>query len=408
MKILMLGWELPPHNSGGLGVACYYMAKALASRGVSIDFVVPYNAEVHNDINFMSVLGASEVTPQDLPTGCGAYDTDFMVKLRSLGYDVDGIDNTIRALQRRYIKYIERLVLTEDADVIHAHDWLTMEAGVRAKELTGKPLIVHVHATEYDRAGNENSGNPVIHEIEYHGLMMADRILAVSQNTKNIIVEKYGIPANKIEVVYNAIDVDSLNDSYVYDEGTYQYLTALQQDGYTVVSTITRFTAQKGLAFLVRAAAKALQVNSKIAFLLVGDGEQRNELIRLASDLGIADKVFFTGFVRGKRWRDAYSLSDVFVMSSVSEPFGLTALEAAHHNNALILTNQSGVSELLNNILRYDYWDENMLANQIVRVSTDASLKQELQNGVKNEYTRLSWYDIADKCIGCYKREIQK
>ena len=238
--------------------------------------------------------------------------------------------------------------------------------------------------------------------------MMADRILAVSQNTKNIIVEKYGIPANKIEVVYNAIDVESLNDSYVYDEGTYQYLTALQQDGYTVVSTITRFTAQKGLAFLVRAAAKALQVNSKIAFLLVGDGEQRNELIRLASDLGIADKVFFTGFVRGKRWRDAYSLSDVFVMSSVSEPFGLTALEAAHHNNALILTNQSGVSELLNNILRYDYWDENMLANQIVRVSTDASLKQELQNGVKNEYTRLSWYDIADKCIGCYKREIQK
>ena len=128
-----------------------------------------------------------------------------------------------------------------------------------------------------------------------------------------------------------------MNDSYVYDEGTYQYLTALQQDGYTVVSTITRFTAQKGLAFLVRAAAKALQVNPKIAFLLVGDGEQRNELIRLASDLGIADKVFFTGFVRGKRWRDAYSLSDVFVMSSVSEPFGLTALEAAHHNNALIL-----------------------------------------------------------------------
>ena len=408
MKILMLGWELPPHNSGGLGVACYYMAKALASRGVNIDFVVPYDASVHNDIGFMSVFGASDVTPQELPPGTGAYDTDFMTKLRSLGYDVDGIDNNIRALQRRYIKYIERLVLTEDADVIHAHDWLTMEAGVRAKEITGKPLIVHVHATEYDRAGSDNSGNPVIHEIEYHGLMMADRIMAVSQNTKNIIVEKYGIPADKIEVVYNAIDVDSLNDSYIYDTGTYQYLTALQKDGYTIVSTITRFTAQKGLTFLIRAAAKALQKNPMIIFLLVGDGEQRNELIRLASDLGIANKVFFTGFVRGRRWRDAYSLSDVFVMSSVNEPFGLTALEAAHHNNALILTNQSGVSEVLDSVLRYDYWDEEALADQIVQVSIHPELKRHLQEGVKKEYTRLSWYDIADICIDNYRRGLNR
>ena len=380
------------------------MAKALAAKGTDIDFVVPYEAE-HPAIDFMNIRSASRLSPLER-YGLNAYDGSTVYK-RLTEADAGDLKD-MRGVQRRYVQFVEHLLEGETYDAIHAHDWLTMEAGVRAKELTGKPLIVHVHATEYDRAGNENSGNPVIHEIEYHGLMMADRILAVSQNTKNIIVEKYGIPANKIEVVYNAIDIESLNDSYVYDEGTYQYLTALQQDGYTVVSTITRFTAQKGLAFLVRAAAKALQVNSKIAFLLVGDGEQRNELIRLASDLGIADKVFFTGFVRGKRWRDAYSLSDVFVMSSVSEPFGLTALEAAHHNNALILTNQSGVSELLNNILRYDYWDENMLANQIVRVSTDASLKQELQNGVKNEYTRLSWYDIADKCIGCYKREIQK
>lgn len=404
MKILMLGWELPPHNSGGLGVACYYMAKALASRGMAIDFVVPYSAHVHNDINFMSVLGATEVSPKDLPAESGAYDTDFMVKMRTLSHDVDGLDSTIRALQRMYVKYIERLILSQDTDIIHAHDWLTMEAGVRAKELSGKPLVVHVHATEFDRAGSGGSGNPLIHEIEYYGLMMADRIMAVSQNTKNIIVEKYGIPADKVDVVYNAIDVDALNDSYVYDEGTYQYLTALQNDGYTVVSTITRFTAQKGLAFLVRAAAKALAVNPKIAFLMVGDGEQRNELIRLAADLGIADKVFFTGFVRGKRWRDAYSLSDVFVMSSVNEPFGLTALEAAHHDNALILTKQSGVSEVLDSILRYDFWDENMLANQIIELSTKPEVKKQLQQGVKNEYTRLTWYDIADVCIDCYKK----
>ncbi len=401
----MLGWELPPHNSGGLGVACYYMAKALAARGMGINFVVPYDASVHNDIDFMSVLGATEVDPVELPAGCGAYDTDFMLKLRKLGYDVDGIDTNIRALQKRYINYVERLILTSPADVIHAHDWLTMEAGVRAKEVTGKPLVVHVHATEFDRAGSSN-GNPVIHEIEYHGLMMADRILAVSQNTKNIIVQKYGIPEDKVDVVYNAIDAEALNDSYIYDEGTYQYLSALQNEGYTVVSTITRFTVQKGLTFLIEAAAKALKENPKIAFLMVGDGEQRNQLIRLAADLGISQNVFFTGFVRGKRWRDAYSLSDVFVMSSASEPFGLTALEAAHHNNALILSNQSGVSEILDSILRYDYWDVDALAEQIVRVTTQPGLKQQLQQDIKKEYTRLSWYDIADRCIASYKQEV--
>lgn len=401
----MLGWELPPHNSGGLGVACYYMAKALAARGMGINFVVPYDASVHNDIDFMSVLGATEVDPVELPAGCGAYDTDFMLKLRKLGYDVDGIDTNIRALQKRYINYVERLILTSPTDVIHAHDWLTMEAGVRAKEVTGKPLVVHVHATEFDRAGSSN-GNPVIHEIEYHGLMMADRILAVSQNTKNIIVQKYGIPEDKVDVVYNAIDAEALNDSYIYDEGTYQYLSALQNEGYTVVSTITRFTVQKGLTFLIEAAAKALKENPKIAFLMVGDGEQRNQLIRLAADLGISQNVFFTGFVRGKRWRDAYSLSDVFVMSSASEPFGLTALEAAHHNNALILSNQSGVSEILDSILRYDYWDVDALAEQIVRVTTQPGLKQQLQQDIKKEYTRLSWYDIADRCIASYKQEV--
>jgi glycosyltransferase involved in cell wall biosynthesis len=260
---------------------------------------------------------------------------------------------------------------------------------------------VHVHATEFDRAGSE-MGNPIVHEIEYQGLMMADRIIAVSNITKSIIVHKYGIPAEKIEVVHNGFDINSL-EPYDYDGRTYRYLEQLKTDGYTVVSTITRFTVQKGLANLVKGVAKANEKYDKIALLLAGDGEQRDELITLAAELGIADKVFFTGFVRGKQWRDAYNVSDVFVMSSVSEPFGLTALEAAHHDNALIITKQSGVGEILNSIFRYDFWDVEKLADQLVGIATSDALKNSLKNDVKNEYAKLSWSDVAHKCMRLYE-----
>jgi len=232
--------------------------------------------------------------------------------------------------------------------------------------------------------------------------MVADRIIAVSQITKNIIIEKYGIPADKIDVMHNAIDVDSFNDGYEYDNRTYRYLEGLKDEGYTIISAVTRFTIQKGLEYLVRSVAKANERYDRIALLLAGDGEQRDELIALAADLGISDKVFFTGFVRGKQWRDAYSVSDIFVMSSVSEPFGLTALEAAHHDNALILTKQSGVAEVLHSIFTYDFWDVDRLADQIVGIATSDSLKQALRENVTNEYAQLSWNDVAKKCMHAY------
>ncbi|MEI6229033.1 MAG: glycosyltransferase family 4 protein [Candidatus Saccharibacteria bacterium] len=387
----MLGWELPPHNSGGLGVACYNMSKALALDGAVIDFVVPYQAE-HTEINFMTVHGAVNLSPLQR-FNLGAYDI-YTSK------DISGLDS-MRAVQQRYTKFVEKLIKITKPDIIHCHDWLTMEAGMRAKELTGVPLVAHIHATEFDRSGNHR-GNQLVHEIEYNGLMMADRVIAVSGITKNIIIDKYKIPADKIEVVHNAIDVSELNDGYVYNDRTYRYLEALKSEGYTVVSTITRFTIQKGLFHFIRAAARACEKYNKLVFLLAGDGEQRDELIKLAADLGIADRVFFTGFVRGKQWRDAYSVSDIFVMSSVSEPFGLTALEAAHHGNALIITKQSGVGEVLNNIFRYDFWQEDVLANQIIGIATSDALRTSLQNNVKKEYTKLSWDDVASSCSRIY------
>ena len=394
----MLGWELPPHNSGGLGVACYHMSKALASQGAKIDFVIPYRAE-HPDIDFMKIHCASNLSPLE-SFGLGAYDSDKVINKSLSAADINDLKD-MRGVQKRYVKFVESLVTTLDPDVIHVHDWLTIEAGIRAKEITNAPLVVHVHATEYDRSGSD-SGNPLVHEIEYQGLIMADKIIAVSQLTKDIIVEKYDIPADKIDVVHNALDASSFSDDYEYDQRTYKYLEALKSEGYTVVATITRFTIQKGLVNFMHAAAKAVEKYNKLVFLLAGDGEQRDELIRLAANLGIADKVFFTGFVRGKKWRDAYSVADIFVMSSISEPFGLTALEAAYHNNAIILTKQSGVGEVLKNVFRYDFWDEDKLANQIIGIATSKVLKDELQQNVKNEYDKISWYDVAKACMRTY------
>lgn len=398
MKILMLGWELPPHNSGGLGVACYHLSKALAQEGASIDFVLPYSAQ-HPDVAFMKVHSATRLSPLER-YGLGAYDS---ASAGITAGKADGLHD-IRDVQKRYVQFVEQLVQkNETPDAIHAHDWLTLEAGMRAKELTDAPLIAHVHATEFDRAGGALSGNPLVHEIEYNGLMMADRVVAVSNITKDLIVERYNIPAGKVEVMHNAIDIESLG-SYDYDRRTYKYIETLKGEGFTVVAALTRFTVQKGLTHLIKAAARACQKYDKLVFLLAGDGEQRDELVRLSADLGIADKVFFTGFVRGKQWRDAYNVADIFVMSSVSEPFGLTALEAAHYDSALIVTKQSGVGEILNNIFRYDFWDIDRLADQIVGIAASPSLASTLKQNIRHEYAQLSWGDVAKKCIQLYTK----
>jgi len=375
------------------------MSKALAIQGATIDFVVPYTAD-HPDIDFMTIHSATKLTPLER-YGLGAYDSKTVLSKELTAADATNL-NDMRGVQKRYVQFVETLVKTCKPDAIHAHDWLTMEAGMRAKQLTNAPLIVHVHATEFDRAGSDN-GNPLVHEIEYQGLMMADRIIAVSNITKTIIIQKYGIPEDKIEVVHNAIYVASFDDGYSYDRHTYRYLEALKNEGFTIVSTITRFTVQKGLTHFMRAAARACEKYDKFAFLLAGDGEQRDELITLAADLGIADKVFFTGFVRGKQWRDAYSVSDIFVMSSVSEPFGLTALEAAHHDNALIITKQSGVGEVLHSIFRYDFWDIDVLADQLVGIATSSALQQSLKQNVQYEYDKISWHDVARTCMRIYR-----
>ena len=396
--MLTLGWELPPHNSGGLGVACLNLSRALSKDGVEIDFVVPYLAE-HPVIDFMNVLSATNLDPL-FRYGVGAYESKYVDKAL-IPDDSSQRTISIREIQHDYCEFVEKYLMEYKPDVVHAHDWLTFEAGVLAKKNYGIPLIAHVHATEYDRSGM-NGGNPVIINIERESLMMADKIIAVSRATKNIIVKKYHIPANKIDVVYNSLDEDFIKSAYSYDDEDYRYLERMKARGFTVISTVGRFTVQKGLVNLMKAAALAIRKNPKLLFVFAGDGEQRQELIALSAKYGISQNVIFTGFIRGKQLRDIYQVADIFVMSSVSEPFGLTALEAAHHGDALVLTKQSGVYEIIHSAMSYDFWDIEKLADEIVAISLSGALSKTLKDGVLEEYRRISWSDVAKRIKKVY------
>ena len=398
----MLGWELPPHNSGGLGVACLNMARALSNEGADIDFVLPYESADEN-VSFMHVLSATHLDPI-YRYGGGAYESLRLLEKIIPSKEAASLVS-IRDVQKSYCEFVEKYLMEFKPDVVHAHDWLTYEAGILAKKEYHLPLVAHVHATEFDRAGM-HAGNPLIHEIEYEGLVMADKIIAVSETTKRLIHEKYQIPLNKIEVVYNSLDQDYETNNYTYNDSPYAFVNNLKQNGWTIVSTVGRFTVQKGLWHLMRAASMVIKKHPKTLFIFAGDGEEKNELIRQAADLGISRNVVFTGFIRGRKLRDIYSMSDIFVMSSISEPFGLTALEAAHHGDCLILTKQSGVSEIIWSALKYDFWDEQKLADEIIAVAKEPALKESLRENVKSEYHKISWNQVAKKCLKIYNKAI--
>ena len=392
MKILMLGWELPPHNSGGLGIACYQLCKALSKKDLDIEFVLPYQAD--HGISFMDITAAH---PQGvtavLRTGI-AYDS----------YKYVHEDGRVESLniydqQQLYEHAVAQLVEEKQFDIVHAHDWLTFRAALRVKELKNCPIILHVHSVESDRAGN-SQGNPLVREIEEISLHMADRVIAVSEHTKRSIVRDYGVPADKIEVVHNSIEPGDLIP--LDDNNAYQYLSLMKSLGYRVVVNIGRLTVQKGLPNLLRAARDVIDRAPKTLFLIVGSGEQYYELIELAAELGIGDKVLFTDFQRGKRWRDAYAIGDLFVMPSVSEPFGLTPLEAIAYGTPSLVSKQSGVSEVLKNCLKVDFWDIREMANQIAAVMQNDPLRDNLIQNAALEYEKLSWDNASDKVANLY------
>ena len=398
MKILMLGWELPPHNSGGLGVACYQLCKSLSKTGADIEFVLPYNAD-HN-IGFMEITAALPQSVSNAQRAGSAYDS-----LLYTYKDGHAESASIFGQQQLYATAIEGVVSGKTYDVIHAHDWLTFRAALRAKELLGCPVILHVHSIESDRAGGAK-GNPLVREIEGLSLQLADRVIAVSEQTRQAIIREYNVPPEQVSVVHNSIDPGDFEPQSL--DNAYTYLTALKQQGYRVVCNIGRFTIQKNLPNLLYAAKQVIDRAPKTVFLLVGGGDQYYELITLAASLGISRNVVFTGFLRGKQWRDAYRIADLFVMPSVSEPFGLTPLEAIGYGTPALISKQSGVSEVLKNCLKVDFWDINEMANQITAVVKSDALRDELQRNAYRELMQLSWDDSSRKLLDIYERHSPK
>lgn len=393
MKVFMLGWELPPHNSGGLGVACYQLCKELSRHNVDIDFIVPYRAD-YGHIKFMKVRPAHDIHIDEIENLLTAYDSHRYIEKDTKVTYID-----IHDQQNMYEAAVGKIVKQAEFDVIHAHDWLTFRAGIRAKQVSGKPLILHVHSVERDRAGG-NSGNPIVREIEQLSMLIADKVIAVSHHTKKAIISDYNIPAEKIDVVHNSMDIGSMEP--LCSSTAYTYLAEMKKHGYRVVVNIGRITVQKGLTNLLYAAKTVVEKQPKTIFLLVGSGDQERELIELAAQLGISRNVIFTGFQRGKNWRDAYAIGDLFVMPSVSEPFGLTPLEAAGYGTPSLISKQSGVSEVLQNCLKVDFWDVDEMANQITAVMKNDTLRDELHRNVYQEYIRLSWTDAAKKLVSTY------
>lgn len=396
MKILMLGWELPPHNSGGLGIACFQLCKALSRQNIDIDFILPYKAD--HGIDFMDVTPAHPQGVAEIIRSGIAYDSyKYILE--------DGREEwlSIHEQQALYEQAVGKLIEEKEFDIVHAHDWLTFRAALKVKELRNCPIILHVHSVESDRAGNGH-GNPFVREIEAIGLHMADRIIAVSEHTKRAIMRDYGVPAGKIEVVHNSLDIHGQEP--LDPDNAYKYLSLMKSLGYRVVVNVGRLTIQKGLPNLLRAAQIVVQKNPKTLFLIVGSGEQYRELLLLAAELGIGPNVLFTDFQRGKRWRDAFAIGDLFVMPSVSEPFGLTPLEAIGYGTPVMVSKQSGVSEVLGNCLKVDYWDINEMANQITAVMQNDALRDDLWQNAYREYGRLSWDDASRKIKDVYHKHL--
>ncbi len=391
----MLGWELPPHNSGGLGVACYKLCKSLSKKGADIEFIVPYSGEY--DESFMKVTNVHDVHYDRAENKLFPYDgikTEY--KNGHISYDIAGELSF-------YEDFITKLVELNDYDVVHAHDWLTFRAGLRAKEISSIPLVLHVHSIEKDRSGGH--GNPFIREVEETTMYLADKIIAISGKTKQDIIDEYGIPAERIEVVHNSIDQEDFYMDHV-SGNSYQGLIKLQRLGYRIVTNVGRMTIQKGLPNLLYAAKAVIDRSPKTLFVFVGDGEMHNELIELSAKLGISKNVLFAGFQRGKRWRDAYQVCDLFVMPSVSEPFGLTPLEATGYHKPSLISKQSGVSEVLKNCLKVDYWDVKEMANHIAGVVQHDGLAKVLAANAYEEYKKMSWNNSAESVINVYNDKV--
>ena len=413
-KVLMFGWEFPPFNSGGLGVACYGLTRSLVNLGADIVFVLPKNTGVNSDflnIKFADTIRCKldkEIKFKEFNIFLYPYLTAMSYrerreKLKSLMQAENGqYANDLYGEVMRYAVLSRNIARYENYDLIHAHDWLAYPAGIEAKKISGKQLIAHVHATEFDRAGGQGVHEGVC-QVEKEGLEQADKVITVSNLVKTTVTERYGIDPDKVEVIHNGIDEDYFCERNVQKKNRLDFI---KKAGYKLVLFLGRITIQKGPDYFIQVAKKVLTYEPKVYFLIVGSGDMQEEIMRQAADLRISDKILFAGWLRGEELAQAYQAADLYVMPSVSEPFGLTPLEAMINNTPVIVSKQSGVSEVAKNILKVDFWDIDEMANKIFSVLAYDSLHECLRVNGRAEVKELGWLQPAKKCLNLYQRLI--
>lgn len=422
MKVFMLGWEFPPFISGGLGTACYGLTRAMDQLGIKVVFVLPKMVESRyathvklltpgsrkaassfefgelKNVEFHTI--SSALQPYCTPETYQRRIEDILRRKHEISggeFNPGGVfvsrdySCDMYTEVQRYAAMAAELAENEDFDVIHAHDWMTYPAGIAVAAVSGRPLVVHVHSTEFDRSGEHV--NQMIYDIERAGIHQAERVIAVSHFTRNIIISRYGVSGDKVEVVYNGVE---RNANWTAVD------TGISKDE-KIVLFLGRITMQKGPEYFLQAAKRVLEVMDNVKFVMAGSGDLMHRAIELAAELGIGQKVLFTGFLRGEDVQKIYKMADLYVMPSVSEPFGIAPLEALDNDVPVLISKQSGVSEVLVHALKVDFWDVNEIANKIVAVLKYPPLQMTLRSHGNFEVRRLRWTDAAAKCAKIYE-----
>jgi glycosyltransferase involved in cell wall biosynthesis len=407
----MFGWEYPPHHSGGLGVACKGMAHALIDNDVHVCFMLPRKLSINESkvtlkyadekvsTSSMVITPHLEILARELQN---PYLTSYEYEKRLQIFIKAGgkiIPRTLLEQVDHYATLVQTLSREElsEYDIIHAHDWLCIPAGIAAKKLTGKPLIVHIHATEFDRCGG-NHVNQQVYDRERAGMHAADHVIAVSELTKGIIVNKYGIHPDKVTVVHNG---NSPSTSFV--DTRFSSLKQLKASGKKIVLFAGRITIQKGVDYFVHAAKKVLEYEKGVYFVVAGSGDMEQQIIALTANLGISHQFLFTGYYTLEEQSALFSLADVVVMPSVSEPFGIIPLESMSNGTPVIVSKQSGVAEVISHALKVDFWDTDETANKILAVLRHHVLKETLQQEGLRQVGGITWDKAAKKMKALYQ-----
>ncbi|MCA9365260.1 glycosyltransferase family 4 protein [Candidatus Kaiserbacteria bacterium] len=403
MKVLTFGWDFPPTRNGGLGVACFGLTRELTQEGVDVIFVLPKRQRTEGTPRFVFADDERRVKIREVSSALSPYKNADSLVSSIVGYDKEGRpiykSRSIIEEAHRFAHAASLIAQEEDFDLIHAHDWTSYLAGVAAKIVSGKPLVLHVHATSFDQAASDNV-DPAVYKIEKEAFAVADKVVTVSEFTKDIVVKKHNVPEEKVEVIHNGCDV--------FEPPRHETaLRELKEQGKKIVLYHGRITIQKGVDYFIRAARRVVDIDPNVVFVISGWGDMTNQIIEQVGAMGLSKNVIFAGALWEEERDRMYQSADLVVMPSVSEPFGLVPLEAMQHGTPSLISKQSGVKEVMTHVLKVDFWDVDEMANQILSTLRYDVMRRQLANEGKMELKKLSWRQAAERVYKLYRNLLQ-